>query len=103
MRKRSAHPLIRLVVGVGATLGSYFIHPALGVAIGAIALVWILLGISAVIAAAAAEPETPVAAKPEPPRAAKPREAEVECPKCSLFVPTDAAACTCGWVVPDAA
>lgn len=102
VRERSARPLIRLIVGLASTGASYFIHPALAVAIGCIALVWILLGLSAVIHDAATAPET-TTAPVVPPRASKPRTAEIECPKCSLFVPTDAAACTCGWVVPDAA
>ena len=97
-------PLVRAAIGVVAIVVAYLIEPMAGVVMGGVALVWFLLGLGAVIHEHAEVAERELAHLPVvPPPAKTPRDAPIECPQCSLFVPTDAAACTCGWVVPEAA
>jgi len=119
------------VTGVVVTLFCFAIDPMFGWAAAVICGNWVLLGIGSVIHAATDKPaehhvyvrgavahvvvDPPAVGpstrqpnprrtiEPQPPRPKQvPHKVVIECPRCSMHVFPDAAACVCGWQVSEA-
>lgn len=123
--------MVRTIVGVIITLVCFVVapaDPALWIAAAVISGVWVLLGIGSVIRAATDKPSehhvqvrgavahvviddrapAPMSGRPSLPSAPSapkrlpPRKIVIECPRCSMHVFPEAAACVCGWQVSEA-
>lgn len=121
--------MVRTIVGVFITLVCFALDPSLGIASAVVTGVWVLLGIGSVIRAAAENPtehrvrvdgavahvvidpqraaQTSSSPRPTLPTHDPTPDAEadvvIECPRCSQYLFSAAAACSCGWVVSKAA